>query len=81
MPTAATPTFICWTVTPDPCAAPYAGAMPPLIVCEQTDCRAAGGRFFKLADIAGTVHDGKPAHDLPPIALEAVKRIDAILDI
>ena len=38
-------------------------------------------KFFELADIAGNVHDGKPAHDISPIALEAVKRIDAIFDI
>ena len=35
-------------------------------------------KFFELADIAGNVRDGKPAHDISPIALEAVKRIDAI---
>ena len=38
-------------------------------------------KFFELADIAGNVRDGKPAHDISPIALEAVKRIDAIFDI
>ena len=45
------------------------------------DCRATGRKFFELADIAGNVRDGKPAHDISPIALEAVKRIDAIFDI
>ena len=38
-------------------------------------------KFFELADIAGNVRDGKPAHDISPIALEAVKRIDAIFNI
>jgi transposase len=45
------------------------------------DCRAARRKFFALADIAGNMRDGKPAHDTPPIALETVKRIDAILGI
>jgi len=38
-------------------------------------------KFFELADIAGNVRKGKPAHQISPVALEAVKRIDAILDI
>lgn len=38
-------------------------------------------KFFELADISGNVRDGKAAHDISPIALEAVKRIDAIFDI
>lgn len=38
-------------------------------------------KFFILADIAGKLRKGKPAHDISPIALEAVKRIDAIFDI
>ena len=38
-------------------------------------------KFFELADISRNVRDGKPAHDISPIALEAVKRIDAIFDI
>lgn len=38
-------------------------------------------KFFELADIAGNVRKGKPAHQISPIALEAVKRIDAIFDI
>ena len=38
-------------------------------------------KFFELADIADNVRSGKPAHDISPIALEAVKRIDAIFDI
>ena len=38
-------------------------------------------KFFELADIAGNVHHGKPAHQISPIAFEAVKRIAAIFDI
>lgn len=38
-------------------------------------------KFFELADIADNVRSGKPAHDISPTALEAVKRIDAIFDI
>lgn len=38
-------------------------------------------KFFVLADIAGKLRKGKPAHDISPVALEAVKRIDAIFDI
>jgi transposase len=38
-------------------------------------------KFFELADIAGNVRKNKPTHDISPIALEAVKRIDAIFDI
>ncbi|EDM72534.1 putative insertion sequence transposase protein, IS66 family [Roseobacter sp. AzwK-3b] len=38
-------------------------------------------KFFELADIAGNVRKGKPSHQISPVALEAVKRIDAIFDI
>lgn len=38
-------------------------------------------KFFELADIAGNLRKGKPAHQISPVALEAVKRIDAIFDI
>lgn len=38
-------------------------------------------KFVELADIAGYVRKGKPAHQISPVALEAVKRIDAIFDI
>ncbi|WP_092465539.1 IS66 family transposase, partial [Donghicola eburneus] len=38
-------------------------------------------KFFELADIAGNVRKNKRAHDISPVALEAVKRIDAIFDI
>ena len=38
-------------------------------------------KFFELADIKGNVRKGKSAHDISPVALEAVARIDAIFDI
>jgi len=38
-------------------------------------------KFFELADIAGNARKNKPAHDISPAALEAVKRIDAIFAI
>ena len=38
-------------------------------------------KFFELADIAGNVRKGKSAHEISPVALEAVKRIDALFDI
>ena len=38
-------------------------------------------KFFELADIKGNARQKKPAHDISPVALEAVKKIDAIFDI
>ena len=38
-------------------------------------------KFFELADIAAAARRGKTAAPISPIALEAVKRIDAIFDI
>lgn len=38
-------------------------------------------KFFELADIAGNLRKNKPGHDISPVALETVKRIDAIFDI
>jgi hypothetical protein len=38
-------------------------------------------KFFELADIAGNVRNNKPVYDISPVALEAVKRIDAIFDV
>jgi len=38
-------------------------------------------KFFELADLAANVRRGKNAAPIAPIALEAVKRIDAIFDI
>lgn len=38
-------------------------------------------KFFESADIRGNSRKGKPAHDISPVALVAVNRIDAIFDI
>lgn len=38
-------------------------------------------KFFELADIASNVRRGKSATPISPIALEAVKRIDALFDV
>ncbi len=38
-------------------------------------------KFFELADIRGNIRKNKPAHDISPIALETVQKIDAIFDI
>ncbi|MDA9445984.1 hypothetical protein XI01_04480 [Bradyrhizobium sp. CCBAU 21360] len=41
----------------------------------------AGRQFFELADIAANARRDKNAAAISPIALEAVKRIDALFDI
>jgi len=38
-------------------------------------------KLFELADIKQNARQKKPAHDISPVALEAVKKIDAIPDI
>ena len=38
-------------------------------------------KFFELADIRGKARKKKPAYDISPIALEAVKRTAAIFDV
>ena len=38
-------------------------------------------KFFELADVEGNIRKGKDAKEISPIALEAVKRIDALFDI
>jgi len=38
-------------------------------------------KFFELADIKENARQTKPAHDISPVALEAVKKIDAVFDI
>jgi len=38
-------------------------------------------KFFELADIAGQVRGGRPAHEISPVALKAVTRIDALFEI
>ena len=58
----------------------YEADRPPRPIVE-APCRAHGRRhFFRLADIAGQVRKRKPP-PISPIALEAVRRIDAIFDV
>ena len=38
-------------------------------------------KFFELADIAGNLRKGRSADAISPVALEAVRRIDALFDI
>jgi transposase len=38
-------------------------------------------KFFELADIAGNLRKGRSAHEISPVALQAVRRIDALFDI
>ena len=53
---------------------------PGPVIC--TFCWSHSRRkFFELADIRRNVHKNKPAHEISPIALEAVQKIDAIFDI
>jgi transposase len=59
----------------------YAGDRPPRPVTEAL-CWAHGRRkFFELADIAANARRGKDAEPISPLALEAVRRIDAIFDL
>ena len=59
----------------------YRGDREPAPVTSALCWSHARRKFFVLADIAGNVRKGKPAHQISPVALEAVKRIDAIFDI
>lgn len=59
----------------------YRGDRDPGPVTSALCWSHARRKFFELADIAGNVRKGKPAHDISPVALEAVTRIDAIFDI
>ena len=59
----------------------YAAGKSPGPVSE-TPCFAhARRKFFELADIAASKRRGKNAPPVSPLALEAVKRIDALFDI
>jgi transposase len=59
----------------------YRGDRDPAPVSSALCWSHARRKFFELADIRGNVRKGKPAHDISPVALEAVTRIDAIFDI
>ncbi len=59
----------------------YRGDRDPGPVSSALCWSHARRKFFELADIEGIVRKGKPAHDISPVALEAVTKIDAIFDI
>jgi transposase len=59
----------------------YRTDRPPGPVTSALCWSHARRKFFELADIAGNVRKGKPGHEISPVALEAVKRIDALFDI
>jgi len=59
----------------------YRGDRDPGPVSSALCWSHARRKFFELADIKGDVRQGKSAHDISPVALEAVARIDAIFDI
>ena len=59
----------------------YRGDRDPGPVLSALCWSHARRKFFELADIKENVLQKKPAHDISPVALEAVKKIDAIFDI
>jgi transposase len=60
----------------------YDAARKPAPVLSALCWSHARRKFFELADIKATARKGRPiAEDISPIALEAVKRIDAIFDV
>jgi transposase len=59
----------------------YAGSRSPGPITPALCWAHARRQFFELADIAASVRRGKKAASISPIALEAVKRIDALFEI
>ncbi len=59
----------------------YEPARPPGAITPAFCWAHARRRFFELADIAANARRGKNAAVISPIALEAVKRIDALFEI
>lgn len=59
----------------------YCAARRPAAVISALGWSHARRKFFELADIVSNVRKGKPAHEISPVALEAVARIDALFDI
>ncbi|WP_172332842.1 IS66 family transposase, partial [Mangrovicoccus sp. HB161399] len=59
----------------------YLGDRAPAPVASALCWSHARRKFFELADIAGQVRKKRPAHEISPVALEAVSRIDALFDI
>jgi transposase len=59
----------------------HAADRKPAPVTEALCWGHARRKFFKLADIAASARRGKDAPPISPIALEAMRRIDAIFDL
>ncbi|WP_299652834.1 IS66 family transposase [uncultured Jannaschia sp.] len=59
----------------------YRGNRDPGPVSSALCWSHARRKFFELADIRGNIRKGKHAHDISPVALEAVTKIDAIFDV
>ena len=59
----------------------YLAGRKPGPIVEALCWSHARRKFFELADIAANLRRGKQAAPISPIALEAVKRIDAIFDV
>ncbi|MCR9125985.1 MAG: IS66 family transposase [Rhodobacteraceae bacterium] len=59
----------------------YRGGRDPGPVLSALCWSHARRKFFELADIKGNARKGKSAHDISPVALEAVSKIDALFDI
>jgi transposase len=59
----------------------YAADRNPEPITEALCWAHARRKFFELADIAANARRGKDAPPISPLALEAVKRIDAVFDL
>ncbi len=59
----------------------YRGNRDPGPVSSALCWSHARRKFFELADIKEKARKRKPTHDISPVALEAVTRIDAIFDV
>ena len=59
----------------------YAGARKPGPVASALCWSHARRKFFELADVQTNIRKGKSPKELSPIAVEAVKRIDALFEI
>ncbi|WP_291734592.1 IS66 family transposase [Leisingera sp. F5] len=66
---------------PAPVSSAFAGGLEPVAPSPAHCWSHARRKFFELADIKGIIRRGKPVHDISPVALEAVARIDAVFDI
>ncbi len=59
----------------------YRGDRDPGPVISALCWSHARRKLFELADLKEKARKRKPAHDISPVALEAVTRIDAIFDV